>query len=205
MTEVGFGNDGDFSDRAMILKVNNNLANELGNLCQRVLSMVYKNCNKAVPDVSITTTNTERDIMLMTEDDKALLDSAKSLHDKAATAISKQAIQTYANHLIEIIWDANRYIDDMAPWALKKSGGDDDIKRMETILYVLMEVLRYVSILYQPIIPDSAGKILDQLGIPESERSFHHLQDRYKIKPLSPISKPKGVFPRIDTPGSNAE
>ena len=116
--------------------------------------MVYKNCNKAVPDISITATatssssNTQRDIMMvMTEDDKALLDSAKSLHGKAATAISKQSVQTYANHLIEVIWDANKYIDDMAPWALKKSGRVEDIKRMETILYVLMEVLRYVSIL----------------------------------------------------------
>ena len=186
MTEVGFGNDGDFSDKAMVLKVNNNLANELGNLCQRVLSMVYKNCDKAVPQIR----------GVMTSEDLALLNSANNLHDKAASAISRQAIQLYADHLIEIVWDANKYIDDMAPWTLRKT----DPERMATVLYVFMEVMRYVTILYQPIIPDSAGKILDQLNVPKTERTFHHLSEDYRIKPLSPISKPKGVFPRIQIP-----
>jgi methionyl-tRNA synthetase len=187
MTEVGFGNDGDFSEKAMILKVNNNLANELGNLCQRVLSMVFKNCNKAVPET----------IGPYTEDDLALLDSAKGLHGRAATAISTQAIQNYANALIQMVWDANKYIDDMAPWTLRKT----DPERMATVLYVLMEVLRRVAILYQPIIPESASKILDQLQVPETERSFEYLMDdKYSIVAGTPIAKPEAVFPRIDMP-----
>jgi methionyl-tRNA synthetase len=184
MTEVGFGNDGDFSDKALILKVNNNLANELGNLCQRVLSMVFKNCNKATPET----------VGELTDEDHALLDSAKGLHCRASAAISKQAIQAYGNELIQMVWDANKYIDIQAPWTLSKA----DPERMATILYVLMEVLRHVAILYQPIIPASAAKILDQLNVPASERTFEYLsEDAYKVKPGTPLSKPKGVFPRI--------
>jgi methionyl-tRNA synthetase len=80
----------------------------------------------------------------------------------------------------------------MAPWALKKA----DTERMATVLYVIMEVLRQSAILYQPLIPDSANKILDQLNFPEDERSFAHLDDSYRIKSGTPV----GVFPRIEVP-----
>jgi methionyl-tRNA synthetase len=187
MTEVVLGSDGDFSNKSMILKVNNNLANELGNLCQRTLSMVFKNCDKAVPV----------EVGPFTEEDEALLASAKGLHDRSASAISEQAIQKYANELISMVWDANKYIDEMAPWILRKT----DPERMATVLYVIMEVLRHVAILYQPIIPTSANKILDLLAVPEDERTFDHLVgDEYKIKPGAPIPKPEGVFPRIEMP-----
>jgi methionyl-tRNA synthetase len=187
MTEVVLGSDGDFSNKSMILKVNNNLANELGNLCQRTLSMVFKNCDKAVPV----------EVGPFTEEDEALLASAKALHERSASAISEQAIQKYANELISMVWDANKYIDEMAPWILRKT----DPERMATVLYVIMEVLRHVAILYQPIIPTSANKILDLLTVPEDERSFDHLYgDEYKIKPGTPVPKPEGVFPRIEMP-----
>ena len=186
MTEVGFGSDGDFSHDALVLKVNNNLANELGNLCQRTLTMVYKNCGKAVPT----------EVGVLTIEDERLLASAKSLHARAAAAISEQAIQKYANELIEMVWDANKYIDDNAPWVLRKT----DPERMATVLYVIMEVLRHVAILYQPIIPESANKILDILTVPQDERKFEHLVgDEYKVKPGAPVSKPKGVFPRLES------
>lgn len=186
MAEVNFGSDGDFSEKSVILRVNNNLANELGNLCQRTLSMVFKNCEKAVPTPSA-----------FTEEDEALLASAQGLHERCAVAISEQKIQKYANELIEMVWEANKYIDTMAPWVLRKS----DEQRMATVLYVIMEVLRHVAILYQPIIPGSANKILDLLSVPEDQRSFEHLQsDDYKIRPETPISKPTGVFPRIEVP-----
>jgi methionyl-tRNA synthetase len=187
MSEVNFGNDGDFSDKAMILKVNNNLANELGNLCQRTLSMVFKNCGKAVPEV---------DIGEFLEEDKVLLATARGLREKAGTAIATQAIQKYVEVLVHIIGDTNKYIDEMAPWVLRKT----DPQRMATVLYVIMEVLRYASILYQPLIPDSANKILDQLTVPADERTFAHLDDSFRIKPGSRISKPEGIFPRIDLP-----
>lgn len=189
MTEVGFGNDGDFSDKAMIMKVNSNLANELGNLCQRVLTMIFKNCDKAVPNV-----DPDKDF---TDQDKALLESAQGLFDRASPSIIEdQAIQKYASELIEMVWEANKYIDEMAPWVLRK----EDPARMAVVLYVLMEVLRYVAILYQPIIPASANKILDLLTVPADQRSFAHLSPDYRIQAGSPVSKPEGVFPRIDLP-----
>ena len=190
MAEVGFGNDGDFSDKAMVQKVNTNLANELGNLCQRVLTMVFKNCHKAVPDVDPETD--------FTDDDKALLASAQGLYSRVAPAVvQEQAIQKYVNDLVEMVWEANKYIDEMAPWVLRK----EDPKRMEVVLYVLMEVLRYVTILYQPVIPTSADKILDLLTVPPEQRSFGHLTPEYRVQPGAPLaSKPEGVFPRIELP-----
>lgn len=184
MSEVTFGSDGDFSHEKMVNKVNANLANELGNLCQRTLSMVFKNCGKAVPT----------EVGPYTEEDEALLAKAKALKDEAAAAISTQSIQKYIEVMVSMIWDANKYVDDMAPWALKKT----DTKRMETVLYVLLETIRYAAILYQPIIPESANKILDQLTVPVDERTFDHLSDDFSIKSGNPISKPVGVFPRLE-------
>ena len=184
MSEVTFGNDGDFSHEKMVQKVNTNLANELGNLCQRTLSMVFKNCGKASPTT----------IGAYTPEDEALLAKAKAMRDNAGAEISVQAIQKYVDVMVTMIWDANKYVDEMAPWALKKTDPD----RMATVLYVLMEVLRYAAIMYQPLIPESANKILDQLKVPEDERTFAHLTDEYSIKPGTPISKPQGVFPRLE-------
>ena len=82
----------------------------------------------------------------------------------------------------------------MEPWKLKKT----DPERMATVLYVILEVLRHVAILYQPLIPTSANKILDALTVPQDERTFAHLTDEYKIQGGNPIAKPKGIFPRIE-------
>ena len=183
MSEVNFGSDGDFSHEKMVQKVNTNLANELGNLCQRTLSMVFKNCGKSVP----------AEIGPYTPEDEELLEKARALKEKAGKAISTQSIQLYVDAMVTMIWDANKYVDDMAPWALKKT----DPERMATVLYVLLEVLRYSAILYQPLIPTAANKILDQLTVPEDEREFKHLND-CPIKPGTPISKPQGVFPRLE-------
>ena len=184
MSEVTFGSDGDFSNDAFISRVNTNLANELGNLCQRTLSMVFKNCGKAVPE----------DVGPFSEADEELLGSARGLRDRAAEEISKQAINKYSEVMVSMVWETNRYIDAMEPWKLKKT----DPERMATVLYVILEVLRHVAILYQPLIPTSANKILDALTVPQDERTFAHLTDEYKIQGGNPITKPKGIFPRIE-------
>ncbi len=184
MSEVNFGNDGDFSDGKMVQKVNTNLANELGNLCQRTLSMVFKNCDKAVPT----------EIGALTAEDETLLAKAHGLRQLAGEAIASQSIQDYVAIMVEIIWDTNKYIDNMEPWSLRKTDPD----RMATVLYVIMEVLRYAAILYQPLIPQSANKILDTLTVPLDERTFEHLTSEFSIKPGNPISKPKAIFPRIE-------
>ena len=185
MSEVTFGSDGDFSDNAMIRKVNANLSNELGNLCQRVITLVFKNCGKAVP----------AEVQPFTEEDEELLAKARALREKAGKEVANQAIHKYAEAMINMVGDANKYIDDMAPWVLKKT----DPERMETVLYVLMEVLRHIAILYQPLIPSSANKILDQLSVPEDERTFDHLETS-PIQFGASIGKAVGVFPRIEVP-----
>ena len=187
MSEVAFGSDGDFSDEKMIYKVNANLSNELGNLNQRIMTLVFKNCNKAVP----------AEIGPLTEDDEALLATAASLREKTGDAISTQSIDRYVQHMVSMVWDANKYIDVQAPWVLKKT----DTERMNTVLYVLMEVMRHVAILYQPLMPTSSNVILDQLGVPEDEREFEHLgKEECKILLGREVSKPKAVFPRFDVP-----
>lgn len=184
MAEVSFGGDGDFSTKSFIQKVNVNLANELGNLCQRTLSMVFKNCGKETP------TN----VGPFTEADEALLASARGLRERAATQVASQALHKYADEMVSMVWDTNKYIDTMEPWALKKT----DTARMGTVLYVIMEVLRHVAILYQPIIPTSSNKILDLLCVPSDERSFDHLTEEYMIRQGVEICKPEGIFPRIE-------
>lgn len=188
MADVTFGGDGDFSHDAMIRKVNSNLANELGNLCQRILSMVFKNCGKAVPV----------EIGSYAPEDEAILAKAKALRSVATAAMSKQAINKYADAMVSMVWDVNKYVDDTEPWVLRKS----DPARMEVVLYVLMEVMRHIAILYQPIIPASANNILDQLTVPEDERTFDHL-DTSPIRFGSPVSQPKAVFPRLEVPADD--
>jgi methionyl-tRNA synthetase len=173
----------------MVMKCNSNLANELGNLCQRVMTMVFKNCDEAVPEVDPETD--------FTDEDQVLLASAQGLLDRAAPFIEDdQAIQKYAGELIEMVWEANKYIDEMAPWVLRK----ENPQRMAVVLYVLMEVLRYVAIIYQPIIPASANKILDLLTIPRNQRTFEYLKPDFRVVAGSPVLKPEGVFPRIELP-----
>lgn len=161
MSEVPFGNDGDFSDLNFVYRCNANLANELGNLAHRVCTLVYKNCEQSIPTPSE-----------FLPEDVEMLENAKSIRDVAAGHIANQAISQYATTMINLVKDANKYIDVQAPWALKKTDPD----RMATVLYVLMETLRHVGILYQPLIPDSANKILDQLTVPTEERTFAHLE-----------------------------
>jgi methionyl-tRNA synthetase len=188
LREVPFGNDGDFSRRAIINRMNGDLANDLGNLAQRSLSMINKNCGAAVPGKGP-----------LTEADQALLGQAQGLLARWREAIETQTF----NRGLEAIWfvvgEANRYVDEQAPWALKKT----DPARMATVLWVLAETVRYLAILVQPVMPDSAGKLLDQLAVPQGTRSFVHLTEADALKPGTPLPAPVGVFPRfIEVPGA---
>lgn len=183
LSEVPFGNDGDFSDLAFVSRVNTNLANELGNLAQRTLSLVAKNLAGATPQPGP-----------FTEADTKLLDMAKNLLSTVRPIVGEsQAMNKYTDALTQVVVECNRYIDEQAPWSLKKTDPD----RMQTVLYVILESLRYTSILYQPIIPGSAEKMLDQLGVPGTERTFAHLTEDFSLKPGNPLPKPQGIFPRI--------
>src|SRR6185312_6045825 len=116
-----------------------------------------------------------------------------------------QAIDDFAIHrALEIVWaviaDANRYFASEEPWAHKKTNP----KRMETILYVTAEALRQIAILVQPVMPGSAAKLLDQLGVPQNTRDFAHLEPEGRLKPRTKLPPPQAVFPRYVEPDSEA-
>ncbi|MFP6725785.1 MAG: methionine--tRNA ligase [Alphaproteobacteria bacterium] len=181
MRELPFGNDGNFSHIAMVNRINSDLANDFGNLAQRVLSMINKNCKGAVPTPG-----------LLKVDDSALLVPARELVDEMRAHIEVQAIHLALTALWNLVGQANRYVDSQAPWALRKT----DPERMATVLYVLAEVIRHLAILAQPVVPDAAGKMLDQLAIPQDQRDFSNLGEVYMLEPTTPLPKPQGVFPR---------
>lgn len=177
--EIPFGNDGDFSHKALEGRLNSDLANSYGNLVQRVLSFINKSCDAKVP-----TPNELRD------EDKALIDRAKDLLPLLRTDMHNQALHKICEHLWQVIAEANRYIDEQKPWSLKST----DPQRMNTILYVLAETIRQVAILTQPLLPIASEKILDQLAVPLDQRTFVHLEDPLIVGTTLPT--PEGVFPR---------
>ena len=184
MREIPFGQDGDFSDAAMIQRINSDLANDLGNLAQRVLSFIYKNAGGKIPTPGP-----------LSGEDQEMLSKPAHLHDLLRDDIEKQALQAYCQHIWEVIGDANRYVDAQKPWSLRKSSNPQDIERMGTILYVLIEVIRHAAVYIQPLMPESAAKILDQLG--QKERSFESLKEP-QMSGLE-LQEPFPVFPRIES------
>lgn len=183
LREVPFGNDGDFSHANALARINSDLANGLGNLAQRTLSFIYKNCEGKIPAPSELTAN-----------DKALLQKAQI--DMLPAVRTELDVQKF-NKALEAIWDvvnaANVYIDVEAPWSLKKT----DTVRMNTVLYVLCEAIRCLAIIVQPVMPESASKMLDQLQIGKDDRGFDTLSASHALKAGTVIEQPQGVFPRL--------
>jgi methionyl-tRNA synthetase len=181
LREVPFGQDGNYSHEAIVNRINADLANDLGNLAQRSLSMIAKNCAGRVPEPGE-----------FTAADRTILASADGALAKVTEAIDEFAI----HRALEIIWaliaDANRYFAGEEPWAHKKT----DPKRMETILYVTAEVAREIAILTQPVMPEGAGKLLDQLGVPADARDFAALGPGGRLKAGTELPPPQPVFPR---------
>jgi methionyl-tRNA synthetase len=182
LREVPFGSDGDFSHRAMVHRINGDLANDYGNLVQRVLSMIQKNCGAMVPRPGA-----------YQEPDRRLLESAEGLRKHLRREIEVQAFHKVLDALWQVIGDANRYVDEQAPWALRKN----DPARMNTVLYVLAETIRHLGILTQPLMPEASARILDQLAIPAEARGFDRLGPDGALSPETPLPKPQGVFPRF--------
>jgi len=185
MREVSFGNDGDFSRSAVMRRINGELANDLGNLAQRSLSMINKNCAAKVPNHGA-----------FTDADNVLLGKAQALLGQVRAEFDVQAFHKALDHLWLVVGDANRYVDEQAPWGLKKT----DAARMETVLYVLAETIRHVAILVQPYMPTSMSKLLDQLAVPADQRSFKHLTKDYALKSGVALPVPEGIFPRYIEP-----
>ncbi|HJS32816.1 MAG TPA: class I tRNA ligase family protein, partial [Alphaproteobacteria bacterium] len=187
LREVSFGQDGDFSQRAIEGRLNNDLANDFGNLAQRVLTQVNRNCAASVPQPGKFTAR-----------DDAMLEAARALLPVLRAEIGQQAFHKALDALWRVIGEANRYVDEQAPWALKKT----DPARMNTVLYVLAEVIRHCAILCQPFMPGSMAKLLDQLGQPEHARDFAALAT--PIAPGTKLPAPSGIFPRHVVTGTTA-
>jgi methionyl-tRNA synthetase len=180
LRETAFGQDGSYSDEAIISRMNADLANNLGNLAQRSLSMIAKGFAGAVPAPDA-----------FTPADDAMLAAVDALYPVARAAMDEQAIKTWLDAVWTVLIEANQYFDKERPFdkALTES-------RRGTILYVTAEVVRQVGILVQPAMPESAGKLLDLLAVPATERTFAHLGAAHRLAPGTVLPAPTGVFPR---------
>ena len=181
MSEVSLGQDGSYSHEAIVNRINADLANDLGNLAQRSLSMIAKHCDAKMPQPNE-----------YLNEDKGILASANALHKQATSLMDKQAIHQMLGVVWKVVADCNRYFAAQEPWALRKN----DPERMATVLYVTAEVIRHVAILAQPVMPQSCVKLLDLLGVGEGERSFAHLENGNELSPGTVLPAPQGVFPR---------
>jgi len=183
LREVPFGQDGSYSEDAIITRINTDLANELGNLAQRSLSMVAKNLDGIVPTPGE-----------FTAEDSELLAIADGLLDKVRNEFDSQAMHLALEAIWLMLGAANRYFSAQQPWVLRKSESDADHVRFATVLYTTCEAVRIAALLIQPVMPESAGKLLDLLGQPADQRDFAAIGTR--LTPGTPLPAPAGVFPR---------
>jgi len=181
LREVPFGQDGNYSHEAIVARINADLANDLGNLAQRSLSMIARNCEGVMPSPGAFSQN-----------DLAILRSADGMIVAARAVMATQQLHQVLNATWAVVAEANRYFAGEAPWALAKT----DPVRMGTVLYVTAEVTRQIAILAQPFMPASCGKLLDLLGIPASERAFSALGGKHRIAAGTKLPGPTPVFPR---------
>jgi methionyl-tRNA synthetase len=191
LREVPFGQDGSYSEEAIITRINTDLANELGNLAQRSLSMVAKNLSGVVPEPGeFTTADTE------------LLNTADGLLERVRASFDGQAMHLALEAIWLMLGEANKYFSAQQPWVLRKSESDADQARFRTVLYTTCEAVRIAALLVQPVIPESAAKMLDLLGQTEDQRAFTAIDVR--LAPGTVLPAPTGVFPRYQ-PASEVE
>ena len=173
LKEVSFGNDGNISKEKLENCINSDLANNYGNLCQRVISFNEKNLNLEIP----------KNIKFNNED-LNLLNRFKENYSKIENAINKQDINFYMNFLMETLFAANKYFNDQEPWNKK-----NDLVRLNTIIYVSLELIRKISILMYPIIPETSLKALNIFNIKEKDINFNSLLNNEVLKQGMKINK----------------
>jgi methionyl-tRNA synthetase len=179
MREVPYGSDGDISTDVIVHRINGDLANDFGNLAQRVLSFVAKNAGAAVPQPGA-----------LTAEDEALLAAARGVLPAIRAEMENFAIHRMLEAIWRVVADANRYVDKQAPWSLRKT----DPARMATVLYVCIETIRHLAIYIQPVMPGSGAKLLDQLAVPADKRAFGDIAT--PIAAGTTLPAPQAVFPR---------
>jgi methionyl-tRNA synthetase len=181
LREVPFGQDGNYSHEAIVNRINADLANDLGNLAQRSLSMVARQLGGVLPKPGP-----------LSGSDQEILAAADGMMNKAREAMKTQQLHQVLNAVWAVVAQANRYFAGEAPWALAKT----DRVRQGTVLYITAEVLRQVAILSAPFMPASASKLLDFLAVPAGERQFCDIGGARRIQPGTSLPAPSAVFPR---------
>ncbi len=182
LKEVSFGNDGTISKEKLISCINSDLANNYGNLCQRVISFVERNLNLAVP----------KNIKLLEEDFK-ILNIYNDNYEKLLSSIDKQEINTYVNFIQSQLFNANKYFNDQEPWKKK-----DNKLRLNTIIYTSLELIRKISILLYPIIPDTSLKVLNIFKLNEKNINFKTIINHDFLDQIDNIISIKILFKKID-------
>jgi methionyl-tRNA synthetase len=193
LREVSFGQDGSYSAEAIVTRCNAELANSFGNLAQRVLSMIYKNCEGKLTIGNHSEADINLGVAVSTAVDAEMMNAFAQLQ-------FTQGLEAW----LRAVFACNQYVDEQAPWALKKT----DPERMAVVLTVLFMMVRHLAIAIQPIVPDAASRLLDQMGIPENERNFNNILDADWLVRLIQsgyiVQQPVGIFPRLELPTEEA-
>lgn len=185
LREVSFGNDGDYSNEKLVNRVNADLANNLGNLAQRSLSMINKNCDAKVPELGA-----------LTDADNAIIAEVTEALDAAQKAMDEQLVHEATGALIAALSSANNYFAGQEPWALKKT----DPARMATVLYVTADTVRRIAIPMLAFVPASASRLLDQLAVPANLRTLSDARNANSLLANTELPAPQGVFARLEKP-----
>lgn len=185
LREVSFGNDGDYGNEKLVNRVNADLANNLGNLAQRSLSMINKNCEAKVPGFGA-----------LSEADNAIIAETGDALAAAQKAMDEQLVHEATGAIIAALSSANNYFAGQEPWALKKT----DPERMASVLYVTADTVRRLSIAMQAFVPASAARLLDQLAVPETARLLSDAAQANMLVPGTELPVPQGVFARLEKP-----
>ncbi|HYD25779.1 MAG TPA: methionine--tRNA ligase [Croceibacterium sp.] len=189
LREFTFGQDGSWSHEAIVNRNNAELANSFGNLAQRTLSLIYKNCEGILPPIL---KQTDDDLALFALVDRAIGRDVPAAYEQLAFS---QALESW----MSAVFACNAYIDAQAPWALRKT----DFERMRTVLATLYVCIAELAVAVSPVIPSAAGKLLEAMGVGEGLRTFEGIRSTW-YSPLAEghhrIAAPVGLFPRLEAP-----
>ena len=180
LKEVSFGNDGNISEEKLENCINSDLANNFGNLCQRVLSFAEKNCSSLIPDHKFT------------DEDLEILKPLNNL-DKIRSFIDNQDINQYMSFIVDRLFSANKYFNDQEPWKKK-----DDKLRLNTIVYTALELIRKITILLYPVMPETSVKVLNVFNETENSIDFTSIDNNEILKKDLKINKLDILFKKIE-------
>ena len=181
--EVSLGNDGNVSLENLKNCINNDLANNYGNLCQRVFAFLKKNCSNKIPKSDF-----------FSDEDKILTNKLKKDVNKLSELVNKQDLNNYIKKVIEYSFDSNKYFNDSEPWSLKKT----NVKKMNSVLYSIIEQIKNISILLLPIIPISANKILDILNVKKDLRIIEEINKNLSINHDKELGNIEILFKKVE-------